>query len=53
MPVSRKQDSKGPYYQWGSKGAKYHYSSGNEAARKRAKHKAIIQGEAIKSKGYK
>lgn len=53
MPVNRKQDSKGPYYQWGSEGAKYHYTAGSEASRKKAKQKAHIQGAAAERSGYK
>jgi len=52
MPVRRGQDSKGPYYQWGSQ-TKYHYTAGNEASRKRAKQKAHIQGAAAEQSGYK
>lgn len=53
MPVHRGQDSKGAFYQWGSQGAKYRYTPGNEASRKRAKQKAHIQGLAAEKAGYK
>ena len=47
MPTKRSKDSKGSYYQWGSKGKKYYYSSGDESSRKRAKSRADKQGRAI------
>ena len=28
MPVQRSKDGKGPYYQWGDSGKKYHYEAG-------------------------
>jgi len=52
MPVTRGQDSKGPYYQWGSQ-KKYHYKSGNKQSRNRAKRKAEAQGKAVRSTGWK
>jgi len=52
MPTQRGQDSKGPYYQWGS-GKKYYYEAGNEESRKRAKEKADRQGRAVRSSGYR
>jgi len=52
MPVHRGQDSKGPYYQWGSQ-TKYHYKAGSEPSRKKAKQKAHIQGAAAERSGYK
>lgn len=39
------------YYQWGS-GKKYHYTPGNEQARKRAKRKAEKQRDAAYASGY-
>lgn len=52
MPVHRSKDGKGPYYQWGESGKKYHYESGDEESRKRAKAKAEKQGRAIRASGY-
>jgi len=52
MPVHRSKDSKGPYYQWGDSGKKYHYESGDEESRKKAKEKAIRQGRAAHAAGY-
>ena len=39
------------YYQWGS-GKKYHYTVGDERARKRAKRKAEKQQAAAYASGY-
>jgi hypothetical protein len=53
MPVHRKKDSKGPYYQWGDSGKKYHYEEGNKTSRERAKNKATKQGQAARASGYR
>ena len=53
MPVRRGKDSKGSYYQWGSKGKKYYYSSNNPSSRERAKNKASKQGRAAHASGYR
>jgi hypothetical protein len=53
MPVQRKKDSEGPYYQWGNSGKKYHYEAGNKASRERAKNKATKQGQAARASGYR
>lgn len=53
MPVRRRQDAKGPYYQWGDHGRKYRYTSGNTASRERAKHAATRQGQAARARGYR
>jgi hypothetical protein len=52
MPVKRGKDNKGPYYQWGDSGKKYHYESGNQKSRERAKDKAQKQGQAAHAAGY-
>lgn len=52
MPVKRSKDSKGPYYQWGEKGKKYHYESGDAGSRQKAKEKAVKQGQAARASGY-
>ena len=52
MPVHRSKDGKGPYYQWGESGKKYHYESGDKASRERAKEKAKKQGRAARAAGY-
>lgn len=44
MPIHRGKDNKGYYYQWGN-GKKYYFN--NEAERRKAKYRAIIQGYAI------
>lgn len=53
MPVHRRKDSKGPYYQWGDSGKKYHYTAGDEKSRDAAKEKAKKQGRAARASGYK
>ena len=35
MPVHRGKDSKGPFYQWGGEGKKYHYKSGDDVQPRR------------------
>lgn len=52
MPVHRSKDSKGPYYQWGDSGKKYHYTSGDKSSREAAKKKAEKQGRAARASGY-
>lgn len=47
MPVRAFRDRLGPFYRYGTHGAKYRFRPGNETSRRRAKHKAIIQGLAI------
>jgi hypothetical protein len=53
VPVRRRQDSKGPYYQWGDHGRKYHYAPGDTASRERAKKSATRQGQAARARGYR
>jgi hypothetical protein len=53
MPVHRGEDSKGPYYQWGKSGKKYHYTAGDASSRKAAKAKAEKQGQAARASGYR
>lgn len=48
MPVRRRRDSRGPYYQWGERGKKYHYQSGNKVSRVKAKEKAKRQARAAR-----
>ncbi|HWB89493.1 MAG TPA: hypothetical protein VG872_09855 [Acidimicrobiia bacterium] len=53
MPVHRGKDGKGPYYQWGESGKKYHYESGDKRSRERAKDRATKQGQAARASGYR
>jgi hypothetical protein len=53
MPVHRGKDAKGPFYQWGQSGKKYHYSPGDKEGREGAKKKAERQGRAARAAGYK
>lgn len=48
MPVNKKKDARGPYYQWGNHGTKYYYIPHNIVSRKAAYDKASKQGFAIK-----
>jgi hypothetical protein len=52
MPVHRGKDAKGPFYQWGDSGKKYHYSAGDKSSRETAKRKASKQGRAARASGY-
>lgn len=52
MPVHRSKDGKGPYYQWGKHGKKYHYEAGNAEDREAARQKAERQGRAARASGY-
>lgn len=53
MPVRRRKDSRGPFYQWGDNGKKYRYRSGNKSSREKAKEKAQRQGRAARASGYR
>jgi hypothetical protein len=53
VPVRRRKDAKGPYYQWGDHGRKYRYTPGDEAGRERAKQGATRQGQAARARGYR
>lgn len=56
MPVTRGYEQhhgkRMGYYQFGESGTKYHYTPGNETARKRAKTKAEQQQAAAYAGGY-
>jgi hypothetical protein len=52
MPVRRREDKDGPYYQWGDSGKKYRYEAGDAKSREAAKAKAERQGRAIRASGY-
>lgn len=52
MPVHRSKDGKGPYYQWGDSGKKYHYEPGDKESRESAKRRAERQGRAARASGY-
>jgi len=49
MPVETGKDNKGCYARWGTHGKKYYYTCGDSKSRDVAKHKAHIQGAAIKA----
>lgn len=52
MPVNRRKNINGSYYQWGTHGKKYYYKENNEKSRKLAQSKAKLQGRAIKAREY-
>jgi hypothetical protein len=52
MPVRRRKDAKGAYYQWGDSGKKYRYTPGDKDSRARAKRGATRQGQAAHAHGY-
>ncbi len=52
MPVHRGKDSKGPFYQWGGEGKKYHYTSGNKSSRDAAKKKDWAKPTPVWTKWY-
>ena len=55
MPFIYGRSGTGPrkcFIKWGRSGKEYHYTCGNEAARKRAKAKANAQRTAIFSTGW-
>lgn len=47
MPLKRGQDGEGPYYKWGRRGKKYHYSPSNKRSRQTAKGKAKADRKRI------
>lgn len=53
MPIHRKKDSHGTYYQWGNSGKKYYYKTGNKKSRENAFKKARMQEKAIYASGYR
>lgn len=53
MPIRRKTDSRGTYYQWGNRGAHYYYTPGNKASRDRAYNRAARQAGAAYAHGYR
>jgi len=53
VPVRRRRDGEGAYYQWGESGKKYHYQAGDKNSRETAKKKAEKQGRAARASGYR
>jgi len=52
MPIHRKVDKNGTYFQWGERGAKYYYKTGDKVSREAARKKAERQARAAYSHGY-
>jgi hypothetical protein len=52
VPVRRREDKQGPYYQWGESGKKYRYEPGDKKSRDSAKKQASKQGRAAHAAGY-
>lgn len=53
MPIYRRKDSNGPYYQWGNSGKKYYYTPNNKSSRELARKKAVKQAQAAYAGGYR
>lgn len=53
MPIERKTDTKGSYYQWGSRGKKYYYKPGSGMSRNRAYNNALKQAIAAYANGFR
>jgi hypothetical protein len=51
MPVHYGKNKQGTFYQWGTSGKKYYYTT--ELGKKKAYNKAQKQGIAIYASGYK
>ncbi|HYS43468.1 MAG TPA: hypothetical protein VEM32_05755, partial [Geobacteraceae bacterium] len=49
MPVEDCSEGGKPGYRWGSSGACYVYAAGDDAARRKAKQRAYIQGAAVQA----
>jgi hypothetical protein len=47
MPINRRQDKNGPFYQYGDTGHKYYYIPNNKRSREIAYEKCRKQGQAI------
>lgn len=53
MPAQQGKDSKSCFWRWGGSGKKYYYKCGSKPASAAAKKKAVKQGAAIFSTGWK
>lgn len=53
MPIRRRKDIHGSYYQWGNHGAKYYYTPNDKSSRENAKNLAGRQAKAAYSAGYR
>ena len=46
MPIYKRKDSKGYYYQWGNRGAHYYFDPMSKRSSMIAYHKALEQAKA-------
>lgn len=53
MPIHRRVNKEGTYYQWGNSGKKYYYQPKNKKSRTIAYNKAARQAAAAYASGYK
>lgn len=51
MPIERGKDKDGPYYQWGERGKRYHYTANDKPSREKAREKAVKQAQAAIAHG--
>ncbi len=52
MPIFRRLDREGSYYQYGSTGHKYYYKAKNKASRDRAYSRCLKQVRAIQRRKF-
>lgn len=53
MPINHCESNGKPGFRYGNHGKCYTYTEGSEASKKAAKEKAILQGVAVRSTGWK
>jgi len=53
MPIYKKHNSKGNYFQWGDSGKKYYYIKNDVVSTNSAYMSAVRQAKAAHSRGYK
>ncbi len=47
MPINKRKDVHGPFFQWGDTGAKYYYNKDNKESIEHAREKSAKQGRAV------
>lgn len=53
MPIQRRQDKKGVYYQWGNHGHKYYFNPASKVSTLSAHQRAYLQAKAAFANGYR